>query len=135
MSTTQHQLIVGPAASGKSQHAQTLARQIAGGTGGIVVIPGRQLADAYGIERAVQNEPAVLVVDQIETDDSFVWGRVARLSVQPTWTLYGRGTPDRRIVAPSLIIVCRRVPEWFCLSPAIWTVFEKPRTPVQEVAA
>lgn len=135
MSTTKHQLIVGPPASGKSQHAQTLARQIAGGTGGIVVITGRQLADAYGIERAVQNEPAVLVVEEINHDDSFVWGRVARLSVQPTWTLYGRGTPDRRIVAPALIIVCQRIPEWFCLSPAIWTVFEKPRKPVQEVAA
>ncbi len=124
MNHKKHILIVGPQACGKSQRAQTMAREIAGATGGIVVINGRQLADAYGVERAVQQEPAVLVVEEVDHHDSFVWGRIARLAVAPTWTLYGRGTPDRRIVAPTMVIVCQRVPEWFCLSPAIWTVFE-----------
>lgn len=133
MQHRKHILIVGPHGSGKSQRAQTLAREIAGATGGIRIIDQWQLKDAYGIDRAMHGQPAVLVVDAIDARDAQAWGMLARLSLQTTWTIRSKYVDDQRIVAPTMIVVCQRIPEWFCLAPTVWTVFEMAASASQEM--
>ena len=119
-----HILVVGQPGTGKSMRAHELARQHAAGHGGIVMIASTQVVDHYGIERAMDRDPRVLIVVDVPADHVAVWQRLVRLSERPTWTLNRKCEPPRRTAAPQMIITASRLPDGWHPKPSCWTVIE-----------
>jgi DNA polymerase III delta prime subunit len=124
VSNRRHIIIVGPQGSGKSLRAHELAR--AGGQthAGIRSISVRQVLDLYGIERAMQDEPAVLIIEEVAPGASRVWEFLSRLAGQPTWSLQRKGEWPRRVAAPTMIVTAQELPAGWSAPDHIWRVIE-----------
>lgn len=119
-----HTIIVGPQGSGKSLRAHELAR--AGGQthSGIRCIAVSQVLDLYGIERAMQDEPAVLIIEDVPPGASRVWDFLSQLAGQPTWSLQRKGQCPRRVAAPTMIVTAQALPAGWSAPDHIWRVIE-----------
>ena len=119
-----HIIIVGPQGSGKSLRAHELAR--AGGQthSGIRCIAVSQVLDLYGIERAMHDEPSVLIIDGVDPGADRVWDFLSQLAGQPTWTLHRKGQWPRRVAAPTMIVTAQALPAGWSAPDHIWRVIE-----------
>lgn len=119
-----HTIIVGPQGSGKSLRAHEMA--LAGGQthSGIRCIAVSQVLDLYGIERAMQDEPSVLIIDGVDPGADRVWDFLSRLAGQPTWTLHRKGQWPRRVAAPTMIVTAQALPSGWSAPDHIWRVIE-----------
>lgn len=124
MKHKQHTIIVGPQASGKSLRAHELARASGQTHSGIRCISVRQVMDLYGIERAMQDEPAVLIIDDVARADDRVWDFLSRMAGQPTWTLHRKCEWPRRVAAPMMIVTTTDLPAGWSAPDHIWRVIE-----------
>lgn len=119
-----HTIIIGPQGSGKSMRAHELAR--AGGQthSGIRCISVSQVLDLYGIERAMQDEPAVLIIEDVAPSAGRVWDFLSQLAAQPTWTLRRKGQWPQRVAAPKMIVTAQALPAGWSAPDHIWRVIE-----------
>ena len=119
-----HTIIVGPAGSGKSLRAHELAREGGETHAGIRCISIAQVLDLYGIERAMHDEPGVLIIDVGHEKDNRVFSFLSRLAWQPTWTIHPRGEWRRRIEAPQMIVTAHSLPAGWSAPDHVWRVIE-----------
>jgi DNA polymerase III delta prime subunit len=124
VSNQRHIIIVGPQGSGKSLRAHELAR--AGGQthAGIRCISVSQVLDLYGIERAMQDEPAVLIIENVAPGAIRVWDFLSQLAGQPTWSMQRKGQWPRRVAAPTMIVTAQAMPAGWSAPDHIWRVIE-----------
>jgi DNA polymerase III delta prime subunit len=120
----QHTIIVGPAGSGKSLRAHELARECGEQHAGIRCISVGQVLDLYGIELAMQDEPAVLIIEEVEPGSARVFDFLSQLAWQPTWTLQRKGQCPKRVAAPQMIVTAQALPSGWSAPDHIWRVIE-----------
>lgn len=91
---------------------------------GIRCISIAQVLDLYGIERAMHDEPGVLIIDVGHEKDNRVFSFLSRLAWQPTWTIHPRGEWRRRIAAPQMIVTAHSLPAGWSAPDHVWRVIE-----------
>ena len=94
------------------------------GTPSVRCVSVSQVLDLYGIERAMQDEPAVLIIEDVPPGAIRVWDFLSQLAGNPTWSLQRKGQWPRRVAAPTMIVTAQAMPSGWSAPDHIWRVIE-----------